>query len=109
MSSKKWILAVRTSMIVLAGGVLAAPMGAGADVGSSTMDSLDSQLKSLNLPSNELPAQVSAEKLYAVQSRFVPVDGRSELTMGGGNNFTPDSFINSGQFNLGYQYHLNEK
>src|ERR1700722_8808767 len=72
-------------------------------------DTLDQQLQSLNLPSNEAPAHVSTEKMYSVQSRYIPIDGRSEVQLGGGKNFTAYSFINSGQLSLACRFHLNDK
>jgi outer membrane beta-barrel protein len=71
-------------------------------------DALDLQLRSLNIPSNEAPA-VSTEKLYSVQSRYVPVDDRSEISIGFGKNFSADSFITSQQMNAQYRFHLNDK
>jgi outer membrane beta-barrel protein len=72
-------------------------------------ESLESQLQGLNLPTNEAPAQVSVEKLYSVQNRYVPVDTRSEISLGLGKNFAADSFITSGQVDLSYRFHLNDK
>jgi outer membrane beta-barrel protein len=95
-------------MVALAG-ALASAVSAHAAHAANSDDTLDQQLQSLNLPSNQAPAQVSTEKLYSVQSRYVPVDGRSEFSLGGGKNFTADSFINSSQINLAYRYHLNDK
>ena len=55
-----------------------------------TQNSLDDQLKSLDLPSNQAPAGVTEERLYSVQSRYFPLAMKSEVFVGFGKNFTPD-------------------
>ena len=76
---------------------------------AETKASLDDQLKSLNFPSNQAPAGISEEKLYAVQSRYSPLKGRHEFTFAGAKNFTPDGFLNSNELQLGYRFHLSDK
>ena len=71
--------------------------------------SLEKQLEGLSLPSNQIPVPVSAEQLYSVQPRYVVIDRRSEVYLGGGNNFHADGYLNSSQFDLGYRFHLNSK
>jgi outer membrane beta-barrel protein len=71
--------------------------------------SLEDQLQEMELPGNRAPDSVSAEKLYAVQSRYVGLRGKHELTLGAGKNFTPDSFLTSNEVGLGYRYHLNDQ
>jgi outer membrane beta-barrel protein len=71
--------------------------------------SLSEELQSLSLPANEAPVQLSQEKLYAVQTRFVPLRHRSELSIGGGEDFTGDSFLSTRDLNLGYRFHLSDR
>lgn len=71
--------------------------------------SLEDELQSLSVPSNQAPSGVSSESLYSVQSRLAPLDGRSEVTLTGAKNFTVDSFLVSQQVDLGYRYYLTER
>lgn len=71
--------------------------------------SLDDQLQSLSLPSNQPPASVSQEKLYAVQNRYSSLKWKSEFTFGGAKNFNADSFITATQLDLAYRIHLSDR
>src|SRR5260221_251912 len=70
--------------------------------------SLEDQLRGLNVPDNQAPAGVTRERLYAVQNRYAELRGRSELTTGGGWNFSGNRMIVSQQLNAGYRYHLGD-
>lgn len=70
---------------------------------------LDQQLEELSTPTNELPPTVTKEKLYSVQSRYVPLRHRHEFTLGGGKNFNTDSFITSNNLDLGYRFYLTDR
>lgn len=72
-------------------------------------DSLDAELQRLATENNMAPAGVSKEQLYAVQYRYVPLRHRHEVTLGGGRNFTPDSYITSNQIDLTYRFYLSDK
>lgn len=69
---------------------------------------LEEQLKALDVK-NQAPASVSKEKLYAVQTRNLPLANKSEVSFGGGYNLTPDNFVNSQQLEFGYRYHFNNR
>lgn len=70
---------------------------------------LDQELQQLALPDNQLNPAADSEKLYAVQTRYAPLTHRHEITLGGANNFTGDSFLTSQQVDLTYRFHLNDK
>jgi outer membrane beta-barrel protein len=70
---------------------------------------LTDQLDSLALPANQAPAGVSAESLYSVQSRYVPLARRFEIALGGANDFTPDSFMVSREVGGQLRYHLTDR
>lgn len=66
---------------------------------------LEKELESLNLPDNKLPAGASVERLYSVQSRYNPLGGKHEISLGGARLFNADNFI-SNQINLTYRFHF---
>ena len=70
---------------------------------------VDTQLERLELPSNQPPAGVPPEKLYAVQNRFAPLHWQSEVTVGGNVNFNSDGFLNSRELDASYQLHISDK
>ncbi len=72
-------------------------------------NSLDAELQRLATENNMAPAGVSKEQLYAVQYRYVPLRHRHEVTIGGGRNFTPDSYTVSNQIDLTYRFYLSDK
>jgi outer membrane beta-barrel protein len=89
--------------ISLLGAVGALSASANTDV------SLEDQLETLALPANQAPGGVSSEKLYSVQTRFVPLRSRSEVALSGMLNMTADSYSNSQDVALTYRYHLSDK
>ncbi len=95
--------AVCFSMVLVLG---SASPAAHADEG---MVSLEDQLQGLALPGNQAPVQMSTERLYAVQTRYAPLKFVHELSIGGGRNFTGDSFMVSQELNLNYRFHLNDR
>ncbi|NDD91408.1 outer membrane beta-barrel domain-containing protein [bacterium] len=80
-----------------------------AQAASSSGQSLEDQLQTLNLPANQAPVAVSTEKLYSVQSRFNPLKGRFELGIGAAQDFTNSSFLSSRQMGGSLRYHLNDR
>lgn len=70
---------------------------------------LEDQLNSLNLPTNQAAMGVNEEKFYAVQTRYSPLKSRHELDVGAGRNFLSDSSISSNNLDAGYRFHLNDK
>jgi outer membrane beta-barrel protein len=70
--------------------------------------SLEDQLKTLDAV-NQSPAEANHEKLYSVQSRYLPLKNRSEITAGVAQNMTADSFLNTQQFEVAYRFHFNDK
>lgn len=71
--------------------------------------SLEDQLQMLNLPANQAPAGISAEKLYSVQSRFNPLAKKVEFSLASGQDFTNSSFLSSQQIGAGIRYHFNDR
>ncbi len=71
--------------------------------------SLEDELQSLSMPSNQAPTGVSSEQMYAVQTRLAPLEHRSEVTITGAKNFTVDSFLVSQQMDAGYRYYLTDR
>jgi outer membrane beta-barrel protein len=79
-------------------------------ISSARADSdLSAQLDDLKMPGNVAPAGVTSEKLYAVQNRYVNLDQRFELTLGGAKNFTGNGFLQMSQIDAGINYHLNNR
>jgi outer membrane beta-barrel protein len=70
--------------------------------------SLEDQLKALDAD-NAAPAAASREKLYAVQTRYLPLHFKNEFTLGGASNLTPDSFLTTQQVEIGYHFHFNDR
>lgn len=71
--------------------------------------SLEDQLRILQLPENQAPSNVTAEKLYAVQTRYSPLASRGELGLGVARNLTVDSFLSSGEISGKYRFHFNDR
>jgi outer membrane beta-barrel protein len=71
--------------------------------------SLDSELQKLATESNQAPAGVSSEKLYAVQYRYAPLKYRHEVSLGGARNFNSDSFTTSHNLDLAYRFYLSDR
>ena len=74
----------------------------------SPQATLQEQLQALE-STNTLPAAANREKLYAVQSRYLPLRFKHEFTLGGASNLTPDSFLATQQFEVGYRFHFNDR
>lgn len=72
-------------------------------------DTLEDQLQSLKLPENIAPASISHEQLYSVQSRYTPLKGRVEFTLGGGHHFGGNGFFNSSEFQFHTRYHFSDR
>ncbi len=71
--------------------------------------SLEDQLQMLNLPENQAPAMISTEKLYSVQSRYSPLEGRFELGVGMAQDLTNSAFLSSQQVGGTIRYHLSDR
>lgn len=71
--------------------------------------SLEAQLDQLALPSNQAPVNLSQEKLYSVQSRFIPLKSRFELSVGGAHNFSGDRFLSTNDVGGTLRYHLTDR
>ncbi len=78
------------------------------EVKAKANTSLQEELKELN-SDNKAPAAVSREKLYAVQTRYLPLQYKGELTVSGGYNLTGDSFLSTTQFEAGYHFHFGDR
>src|SRR5689334_5165563 len=70
--------------------------------------SLEDELRGLE-NANGAPAAASKEKLYAVQTRYLPLHFKHEVSAGGGMNLTGDSFLLSGMAEVGYRFHFNDR
>lgn len=70
---------------------------------------LSTQLDDLKMPQNVAPSGVTSEKLYAVQNRYVNLDQRFALSIGGAKNFTGNGFLQMSQIDAGVTYHLNNR
>lgn len=77
--------------------------------GWAASGSLENELNSLAVPSNQIPPMVASEKMYAVQNRYAPLTYRSEVTLGGSKNFTPDGMMISQQLDLAYRFYLSDR
>ncbi len=74
---------------------------------SNLYASLESKLDSLNIPDDKVSPVISKDKLYIVNTRYSSLVNRHELTMGGSNDFLPDSHMDTKQFLATYRYHIN--
>jgi outer membrane beta-barrel protein len=70
---------------------------------------LESELNGLALPSDQGVANVSQDKLYAVQMRHAPLKNRHELGFTGGKNLNQDGTLESNQWGGLYRFHINDK
>ena len=101
-----------TLALALTLSLIAAPAFGATEKPNSTEQpeiSLEDQLERLSAPANQAPSAVNSEQLYAVQSRYSPLEERHEISIGGGHNFTPDSFTVSQQIDLSYRYYLSNR
>lgn len=71
--------------------------------------SLENELQRLKMPDNVAPSSLSKEKLYSFQTRYSRLEGRHELSLGAGHNFTPDNHLTSRRLDLSYRYHLTDR
>ena len=81
--------------------------GAGED--SVSGESLEDQLKALQVPADKAPVGVSSEQLYSVQTRNSPLGGRLEVTLGGGTNLSGTNAITSRQAQGGLRFHFSDR
>ena len=100
-------ISVLLSAVILTQGALAYGEGT-AEPETNKPVSLEDQLKTLDA-GNQAPASANREKLYAVQSRYLPLRFKSEFTLGGASNLTSDSFLQTQQFEIGYRFHFNDR
>jgi len=101
--------------LLLGIGLMALSLGANAATtktadtkAEATPASLEDQLKALDL-ANQPAAGVNKEKLYAVQTRNLPLKFKSEFNLGFGDNLTGDSFLSTQQLEVGYRFHFNDR
>ncbi len=105
MKFRNWIIVMGLGLASVAGAAGTAPVVKSDSKGPS----LEDQLQMLNLPANQAPAGISAEKLYSVQSRFNPLSKKVEFSLNSGQDFTNSSFLNSQQIGAGIRYHFNDR
>ena len=79
------------------------------DTTAEKWSSLDEQLDQLKMPANQAPGAVSQDKLYSVQSRFVPLSKAHEVSLNGSRDFNNDGHLDSNQAGLDYRFHFNDK
>jgi outer membrane beta-barrel protein len=72
-------------------------------------DTLEDQLQSLKIPDNLAPASISNEQLYSVQSRYTPLKGRVEITLGGAHHLDGNGFFNSSELQFHTRYHFSNR
>lgn len=70
---------------------------------------LEERLSALQLPENAIPIQGIEEKFYAVQTRYVPLQGRFEFSLGGAKDFNTGGYTSSQQFDIGLNYYLTDR
>lgn len=85
------------------------PVAPQAAAAKDAEPSLDQQLEALSVPTNQALPGVTEEALYSVQSRYVPLRHRHEISLAGGKNFNTDSFVNSHNIDLGYRFYLSNR
>lgn len=70
---------------------------------------LESKLDQLAVPENTAPIGVAAEKIYAVQTRYSPMQYRHEISVGGATHFNSDSHLSSKQVEVDYRFYLSNR
>lgn len=78
-------------------------------VANVSASQLESDLANLAVPENQGPVSVAKDKLFAIQSRYNPLDNRHEMAFNLGKNFNQDGHIDSNQWGANYRYHINDK
>jgi outer membrane beta-barrel protein len=68
----------------------------------------EKDMKTLDLP-DHAPAALTKEKLYSVQPRYAPLQNRNEISFGGGQNMSGNSFLQTQQIELAYRRHFNDR
>lgn len=68
---------------------------------------IEDELKSLDV-SEAVPAQISSDKLYSIQTRNSPLKNRIEVLVSAAENLTGDGFLASEQVGGEVQYHIND-
>ncbi len=68
---------------------------------------LEEEIKGLDVQ-DAVPAAISKEKYYSIQTRNVTLKNRIEVLVGVGENFSSDGFLASEQVGGEIQYHLND-
>ncbi len=107
---KRWaVMAVVLAASGVSGDLLANDLPAKEGPAPQQAPSLEDQLKLLELPANRAPVAVSTEKLYSVQSRYNPLKGRFEVSLGVARDFTNASSLSSQQLGGSLRYHLNDR
>lgn len=76
---------------------------------TSQAASLEEQLNALGTPGNEAPAGLTGEQLYAVQTRYAPMQYRHEFSIGGGTNFSGDGFLRTANVDASYRFYLSNR
>lgn len=72
-------------------------------------ESLEDQLKTLEVPADQAPVGVSSEQLYSVQTRNSPLGGRIEATVGGGTNLSGTNLLTSRNVQGGLRWHISDR
>src|ERR1700735_3405415 len=75
---------------------------------SAANPNLEDQLKALDAE-NKAPVGANREKMYAVQTRYLPLKFKTEATVGGAYNLTGDSFLRTEQFEVGLRFHFSDR
>jgi outer membrane immunogenic protein len=70
--------------------------------------SLEGNLKTLDLSDTATPKSIANEKFYAIQSRNYPLKYRTEVGIGYGYNLSGNSFLRSDQLTFAVQFHFND-
>jgi len=68
---------------------------------------LENKLDDLRIPNDQVSSVISQDQLFAINMRYSSLVNRHELSVAGGNNFTPDSHLTTRQLSGSYRYHLN--
>ncbi len=75
----------------------------------ASAETLEDQLKTLEVPADQAPVGVSSEQLYSVQTRNSPLGGRIEATVGGGTNLSGTNLLTSRHVQGGLRWHMTDR